>query len=400
MEEVFMIRVVLVNKFYYPRGGDCVAMLAAERLLRDRGHEVAVFSMQYPDNVCSSWDTYFPTEVSFSGTTVAGRIKAVERVFGAREVVTRFARLLNDFQPDVVHLHNIHSYLSPVVAQVAHRKGLRVVWTMHDYKLLCPTYSCLRNGKPCEECFHNKSKVVRHKCMKGSSVASLLAWMEACFWNREKLSDMTDLFISPSHFLKSKMTEGGFASEQIEVLHNFLPKALPVSTEKGDYYCYAGRLSEEKGIETLLEAAGQVTYPLKIIGGGPLLNTCRTKYTHKQIEFLGHVPPDELYPIVQKARFLVIPSVCYENNPYSVIEALCMGTPTLGARIGGIPELIQEGENGLLFTPGNIRELQEKINDSFIRYPDTYNFAKIAEDAQNKFGAESFYNKLMTIYDH
>jgi glycosyltransferase involved in cell wall biosynthesis len=195
------------------------------------------------------------------------------------------------------------------------------------------------------------------------------------------------------------MVEGGFSADQIEVLHNFLPKELSITTEKGDYYCYAGRISEEKGVEMLLEAAGQVTYPLKIIGGGPLLNTYRKKYTQKHIEFLGHINPEKLYPIVRNARFLVIPSVCYENNPYSVIEALCMGTPALGSRIGGIPELIREGENGFLFEAGNVAELREKLHDGFRFFTNTYNFRKIAEQAQNKFGSETFYNKLIKIYD-
>jgi glycosyltransferase involved in cell wall biosynthesis len=236
--------------------------------------------------------------------------------------------------------------------------------------------------------------------MKDSRMASLLAWLEACCWNRKKLSGITDLFISPSFFLKSKMIEAGFPENQLEVLHNFLPKEHSLPTEKEDYYCYAGRISGEKGVETLLEAAKQMTYPLKIIGGGPLLDVYRKKYTHRQIEFLGHLKPDKLYPIVQKARFLVIPSVCYENNPYSVIESLCMGTPALGSRIGGIPELIEEGENGFLFEAGNVAELRDKIEVCFRYFTNAYDFRKIAGKAQNKFGSESFYNKLLKIYDH
>jgi glycosyltransferase involved in cell wall biosynthesis len=394
------MRVLLVNKFYYRRGGDCTAVFGTEQLLKAKGHEVAIFSTEHPQNEFSEWGAYFVGEVRFGATTVPEKLAAAVRIFHSGEVARKFNRLLADFKPDIVHLHNIHSYISPLTAEIAHRKGIRVIWTLHDYKLLCPTYSCLRAGKICEKCFHCKSNVFWHNCMKSSRMASLLAWLEACCWNRKKLSKMTDLFISPSYFLKSKMIEGGFASGQLEVLHNFLPKELALSTKKEDYYCYAGRLSEEKGVETLLEAAVQGAYPIKIIGGGPLLDRYRTKYSRRHIEFLGHVPPDELYPIVQKARFLVIPSVCYENNPYSVIEALCMGTPALGARIGGIPELIKEGKNGFLFQPGNVAELKDKIETCFRYFTDTYNFKEIAEEAQNKFGSESFYNKLMKIYDH
>ena len=196
------------------------------------------------------------------------------------------------------------------------------------------------------------------------------------------------------------MIEGGYSPEQIQVLHNFLPKKMPLAATKDDYYCYVGRLSTEKGVDTLLESASQLPYNLKIIGGGTLFDSYKEKYRHKHIEFLGQMKPEELYPIVQKAKFLTIPSVWYENNPFSVIEALCMGTPVLGARIGGIPELIEEGKNGFLFTPGNIKELQNKISDCFDLFKNSYNFEKIAHDAQNKFGLESFYNKLMKIYEH
>ncbi|MDR1335585.1 MAG: glycosyltransferase [Tannerella sp.] len=391
------MRVVLVNKFYYPRGGDCVAVMATEQLLKDRGHEVAVFGMQYPDNVASSRETYFPAEVSFSDATLSGRVRAAERIFRARGVATRFARLLDDFKPDAVHLHNIHSYLSPVVAQVARRKGLRVVWTMHDYKLICPAYTCLRDGKPCEACFFRKSNVFKYACMKGSRAASLLAWMEALYWNRKKLERLTGRFISPSSFLKEKMVSAGFRTEQIEVLPNFMHRQTPPPAGKGDYYCYTGRLSGEKGVTTLLEAAKQLPYPLKVIGGGPLLDSLRKQFPQNHIEFSGQLPAEQLLPLVQQARFLVMPSVWYENNPLSVIEALCLGTPALGANIGGIPELIEEGVNGLLFEAGNPEDLTEHIRKM---YQTAFPYQTIARQAQEKFSAENHYARLLAIYQN
>jgi glycosyltransferase involved in cell wall biosynthesis len=376
-----------------------VAVLATERLLKLKGHAVALFSMKYGDNLSTPWETYFPEEVSFSDASLSGRLKAAMRVFGARDVAARFTRLLNDFRPDVVHLHNIHSYLSPVVAQIARRKGIRVVWTMHDYKLICPAYACLRGGKPCEACFARKSSVFKYRCMKNSRAASLLAWMEAAYWNGKKLERLTDRFISPSLFLKEKMVAAGFRPQQIEVLPNFMPRSPAPPTEKEDYYCYTGRLSGEKGVDTLLAAAGNLPYPLKVVGGGALLNSFRKEYPQARIEFLGQLPSEELFPIVQKARFLVMPSVWYENNPFSVIEALCLGTPVLGARIGGLPELIDTATNGELFTPGNAGELETKIADCFRRFSGhAYDFGKIAAEAQNKFSSETFYKKLIRTY--
>ena len=399
------MRVLIVNKFYYHRGGDCTAVFGLEQLLKDKGHEVAIFSMQKPENAPSSWDKYFPKEVNFSFSfssifsTISGFFSAILRIYYSPETARKFKRLLVDFQPDVVHLHNIHSYLSPIVAQIAHRKGIRVVWTLHDYKLICPTYSCLRNGQNCEICFHKKFNVVRHKCMKDSYIASKLAYLEALWWNRKKLSRLTHTFISPSLFLKSKMIDAGFSPKQIVVLSNFMLGKLPVSTEKDDYYCYTGRLSEEKGVGVLLEAASRLPYRLKIIGEGPLFANYKETFQRPNIEFCGYLPQEELYPIVRKARFLVIPSVCYENNPFSVIEALCMGTPVLGARTGGIPELIEEKENGLLFRSGDVTDLCAKIRDCYDFFTGAEIFQQIATKAQNKFGSETFYTKLMNIYE-
>ncbi len=392
-----MARILLVNKFYYFRGGDCTAVLTTEQLLKNHGHKVAIFSMRYPENLPTMWESYFPKEVSFS-VGVANKIKAAIRVFSDSEVVHKFNQIIADFKPDVVHLHNIHSYLSPVVAQIAHRKGIRVVWTMHDYKLICPAYNCLRNDLPCERCFRNKSNVFMLKCMKNSRIASLLAWMEAVYWSRKKLQYATDVFISPSFFLKEKMISAGYRTAQIEVLHNFMHKEVMPCYEKKDYYCYAGRISTEKGVGSLLEAAKNLPYPLKIIGGGPLLENYRRKYPQKHIEFLGYMPQEQLFSIVRQARFTVIPSLCYENNPYGVIESLCLGTPVLGATIGGIPELIETQTNGDLFLPGNIIELESKITDCYVRFSQDFPFEKIAVEAQNKFSSETFYVKLMKIY--
>ena len=395
-----MAKVLLVNKFYYNRGGDCTAMLSTEQLLKAKGHEVAVFSMKYNKNLPSVWERYFPDEIDFSAKTLSGKIRSASRLFKPKDVASKFNLLLNDFKPDVIHLHNIHSYLSPVVAEIAHQKGIRVVWTMHDYKLICPAYSCLNNGVACERCFTKKSAVLVKKCIKNSPLASLLGWMEAIYWNRKKLTAITGCFISPSRFLKTKMVEAGFPSEKIEVVPNFMPQKLDLSTTKKEYYCYVGRLSAEKGVDTLLRAAVQLPYPLKVIGDGPLADVFSNEFTQENIEFTGYLPHDKVYDLVKEARCLVLPSLCYENNPYSVIEALCMGTPVIGSHMGGIPELINEGVNGLLFTPGNISELKEKIDFCYSFFHNGYNFEKIAEQAQNKFDSETFYHKLMKNYGH
>ena len=179
------MKILLANKFYYRRGGDCIYTLNLELLLREYGHEVAIFSMDYPDNLETPWRKYFPSEVKFKPGL--GMLEAFLRPLGTNEVKRKFCALLDEFKPDVVHLNNIHTQLSPIIAELAHERGIKVVWTLHDLKLLCPRYDCLRNGKiACEECFMDKRKVLEYKCMKNSIVASFLAYKEAVSWNRER----------------------------------------------------------------------------------------------------------------------------------------------------------------------------------------------------------------------
>lgn len=389
------MKILLANKFYYRRGGDCIVMLSLEQMLKDHGHDVAVFAMDFPDNLPTPWQKYFPSEVKFKPGP--GMAETLLRAFGKGQVKRKFNKLLDDFQPDMVHLHNIHTQLSPVLAEIAHQRGIKVVWTMHDYKLLCPRYDCLRSrAYVCEECFTDKHKVLEHKCMKDSRVASIVAYREALAWNRERLSAATDLFICPSKFMAGKLRQGGFPDDKIVVLPNFIDvdKCLPIGgRERDDYYCYVGRLSHEKGVATLLDAAAQLPYKLLLAGDGPLREELEAK-APANVEFVGHKSWDELKEIVTKARFAVIPSEWYENNPLSVIEALSLGTPVLGAKIGGIPELIEEGVNGMTFQSSNTQELAAKIEQMWAA---TFDYRSIAGEAKRKFNQQAFYDKYMTL---
>lgn len=381
-------RVLLVNKFYYPRGGDCVVVLNTEAMLRDSGIEAEVFGMQYPENLPATYQDRFASEVNFGGG-VGNLLRAVQRTMGGGDVRNRFEAVLDDFKPDVVHLHNIHSYLSPVVAQLAHRRGIRVVWTLHDYKLLCPRYDCLLDGKPCEQCFAGaKRNVLTHRCMKGSLPASAVAWLEALKWNRSTLERNTDLYVCPSRFMADKMRQGGFDPDKIKVLSNFIDpvklkrfQAIDKQSRE-DYYCYVGRLSQEKGVADLLEAASRLPYKLKVAGGGPLEQALRERYgSCPNIEFLGMVDADAVARLLASARFSVVSSQCYENNPLSVIEALCAGTPVAGARIGGIPELIDD-RSGIVFQPFDRDALAAAISSAMDRQ---WDHADIARRALQRF---------------
>lgn len=391
------MKILLANKFYYRRGGDCIYMLNLEKLLKAHGHEVAVFAMDYPENLDTPWKKYFPKNMS--------KLMAFTRPFGSHEVKSKFKKLLDDFKPDVVHLNNVHTQLSPVMAELAHQRGIKVVWTLHDYKLLCPRYDCLKNGNTiCETCFNGDKKAcLDNKCMKGSKLASFIGYKEAVTWNRERLEASTDVFICPSQFMADKMVQGGFSKSKMRTLCNFIdvekckyapadgmdntdPIVLP---KKEDYYCFIGRLSHEKGAKTLIEAANQLPYKLVIIGGGPLMDELKS-VAHTNIEFVGFKQWDDIKQLVGKARFSVIPSEWYENNPLSVIEAQCLGTPVLGANIGGIPELTD-----YTFSSGNIADLKTKIEKMWNSELD---YQQIALDAQHRYDAETYYDKLINIY--
>lgn len=393
-----MKRILLINKFYYPRGGDCTAVLSQESLLISKGHQVAIFSMNYPQNIHSEWERYFPEEVSFSKSGFTSKLNAIDRVFFSSEIKNKFKQLVDTFKPDIIHAHNIHSYLSPYVLKIAKDKGIKVIWTLHDYKLVCPSYSCLRNGIPCEACFPNKLNVVRYRCIKNSLSASIIGYLEALVWNKNNLENYTDVFISPSLFLKNQMIKGGFDSDKIKVIPNFISDLGPMKiNNKENYYCYVGRLSAEKGVENLLMAAKDIPTQLIIIGDGEQLSYLKGKYQAKHIKFIGYQAKEKVFEIVSKAKFTVLPSICYENNPFSIIESHCLGTPVLGANIGGIPELIIENENGMLYEAGNIRELKYKITQCLELFEES-NSTEIARIARERYSADVYYSKINQIY--
>lgn len=395
------MRILISNKFYYHRGGGDVYTLELEKLLRKNGHEVAVFSMQHPLNVPSKYSGYFPSEVDVNRKDFNNLFKFVIRPFGSLEVRKKFTALLKSFKPDIVHLNNIHSQLSPILAVIAKRHNIPVVWTLHDHKLLCPRYDCIRDQKPCELCFTDKFNVVRYKCMKNSAMASVVAYAEALAWNTKVLGNSTDAFICPSSFLKENMKKGGFAAGKLRVISNFIldEKLEDFHSEKGSYYCYVGRLSSEKGLVTLLEAASALPqFELRIIGTGPLEDELKAKYTGSNIKFEGFMKWTGLKDILGNSKFMVMPSECYENNPLSVIESLCLGTPVVGAKIGGIPELIDEGINGYSFISGNVEDLKEKIslmfNDSSL-----FDYKAISGAAREKYNSVRYYREVMKVYE-
>lgn len=396
------MKILIVNKFFYTRGGAEVVAIATRKLLMQLGHDVRVFSMDYPDNLPIDDVAGYCNNVEIRGNALQ-RVRSFTRMMGWGNVVSSFKRVLRDFQPDVVHLHNIHSYLSPVVGEIAHKAGIRVVWTLHDLKLVCPACVGRRpDGSICSDCVgQSKQGVLKNKCHKNSRFFSIAAYVEALAWNRRRIMRFTDCFIAPSQFMADMMVADGYPTDKMRVLHNFVdPTKLTAlqtpnsSTEQ--YFAYVGRLSPEKGIESLIKAANAAQVTLKVAGDGPLRPQLQQLIAdNPHITLLGHQNPTQVGNLLNGAMATVVPSECFENNPLSAIESLCAGTPVIGAKIGGIPELITHGQNGEQFTPGNIDELTTLLSNF---QPQLYNRRQIAIDSLHKFSQRAHINQLINIY--
>lgn len=396
-----MKRILLVSKFYYTRGGAEVVAINMANDLAKRGYEIGVFTMDYPQNL-SPANFYTASQVDFSGGLI-DKLKFAMRTMGYNGIKSSFKRALQEFKPDIVHLHNVHSYLSPVVVKLAKEFGCKVVWTLHDLKLACPSYSCLNRGRICEKCFTSKINVVKERCFKENLRASVLAYFEAVKWNVKKLQRYVDYFVCPSAFIKRQMLKAGLQEEKLKVVCNFVDpikldqlKRAEIPDTRDDFYVYVGRLSEEKGVATLLKAAKDLPYKLKLVGGGHLYDGFIAEYGNcDNIEFMGHQPAEKVAEILLSAKCLVLPSECYENNPLSVIEALCAGIPIVGANIGGIPELI-DAECGETFESGNVEDMQQAITRVMAK--EKYDYKSIAKRSQERFSFELHFKQLKELY--
>lgn len=366
------MKILMCNSFHYLRGGAERCFFELTELLRAEGHSVIPFCMEHERNLPSDYSDYFFSHIDFPTTLekpgIGPKVTVLERVIYSREANQKIRRLIEATKPDIAHIHGIAHETSPSILPAIKSYGIPIVQTLHDYKLVCPNTTFMAEGSVCEACKgHKYYNVVRHRCKRGSLAASLLAGIEAYSHHFTQIYEKNvDLFISPSQFLKEKVEEFGLQTPVVH-LPNFINMDEFVPTEEiGDYFVFCGRLVQQKGIRTLVEAMKEIKEShLFIAGDGELEGELRAyvaEHDINNVTFLGHLSKAEIIPLVQKAAFMVTPSEWYENNPMSVIEAFASGTPVIGARIGGIPELVIDGETGFLFEPGNVNELVERIN--------------------------------------
>lgn len=381
-------------------------MLDTARLLKEHGHQVAFFAMHHPLNLPSEYSPYFVSQVDYCGRlNLFSKVKAAGRVLYSLEARKKIRALIAREKPDLVHLHNIYHQLSPSIIDEIARHRLPLVMTLHDYKLVCPAILCLRNGKLCGLCARGRYyHCLVHRCTHGSRAWSLLNTLEMYLHHRIlHLYDKVHIFIAPSLYLKGKLEEMGFPGK-IVWLPNFVrvSEFQPAFGSEDHSLVYFGRLSPEKGVATLIRAVAGLPVPLKIIGEGPQ----RPELEHlvhslglENVHFLGYLQGEALHREIRQALLVVVPSEWPENNPRTVLESYALGKPVLGARIGGIPELVREGETGFTFEAGNVAELREKflslLNNQKIAFDMGQKARAIVESKDNP---ETHYLKLFYIY--
>lgn len=403
------MKVMQVNKFWRVRGGSERYVFELSRMLTERGHEVIPFAMQDPANEPSQYSSLFVSPVELSDPyrmPLWKRLATAGRILNSKESENRIATVADMSTPDIAHMHNIYHHLSPSILRPLVDRGVGIVMTIHDYKLVCPALRFYNKGEVCERCRpYRYLSCVTGRCVHGSRGASALCATEMFFHDlTHAYTGRIDRFIAPSHFVAGKLVTRGFDPEKIVVIPNFVdPSRWQPGPEGGDYVLFSGRLTQEKGIETLIRAmAGLPDIPLKVAGSGMTESVTRSVARDlgaDNVEFLGFKSEDEVRRLVQGSRFVCVPSEWYENAPMSALESFACGKPVIGSRIGGIPEMVREGETGLLAEAGDVDDLRRQIkrlwDDPGLAVEMGRNARRLTE---TEYSPESHYNKIIKTY--
>lgn len=401
------MKILLINKFLFPKGGDAIATFNTGRLLKSKGHQVYFWGMANELNGSLSYEeTFIPNVNLDQKSSIFNQLKLAVNLLYSFEAKQKITEFLKKEKPDIVHLNNFAHQISPSILDVFKKFKIPCVMTMHDYKPVCASYKLYSKGRLCKLCANSKFYYCfQQKCVKDSAAKSLLNMVE--MYLHHSILDIYDhihCFIAPSLFLKEQVESMGFEKNIVHVF-NFIDieKFIPEYGWKENSITYVGRLSEEKGVKTLINA--MVNLPelqLNIIGDGPERKALEEEIESKgikNIRLLGHMSSDKVYQEIKKSMFMVVPSEWYENNPMSVIEAFALGKPVIGANIGGIPELVKDGETGLTFESGNVDDLVEKIQYAISDEKQLIQWGKAGRAfVEKELNSDKHYKKLMSIY--
>jgi glycosyltransferase involved in cell wall biosynthesis len=403
------MKILIVNTRHYYGGGDSTYTFNLAGLLRSQGHAVAFFAMQNERNLPDENADLFVSHIDYreinKHKNIVDDLRVLGRVIYSREARAKFSQLLDRFKPDIVHLQNIHAHITPSVIFEARQRSIPVVWTLHDYKLVCPNSHFLidRTGEICEACRGGRFwQATRKRCKKNSLPASSMASLEAYAHRWMNVRGRAEAFLCPSAFLRSKMLENGFEESKTIHLPLFLPdRAFEASSADRGYILFLGKLEPFKGIHVLLEAARRVPEVSVILAG----------YVEEPLwsQLSGNLPPNvtyagfktgpELADLLGEARALVLPSLWYENQPFSILEAFAMGKPVIASDLGGMSELVGGNERGLLIPPGDPKALAQAMS-WMIAHP--AEARRLGETAflyvRQNHSAQGHYRHLQSIY--
>ena len=400
------MKILLINNFHYRKGGSETVYFNTADILQRHGHEVLFFSCVDEKNEPCQQQNFF-----ISQNNKVSKLKGAVRYFYNTEAKRHIEKLVTIEKPDIAHIHLFWGGISPSILNILHKYNIPIVHTAHDYRMVCPAYTFRSsNGNICEKCQGKHFyKCIQNRCSKGSLVRSIL--MAAEMYERNvffKPTDKIDGFIFVSKFSRSKHIEYApdFAKVASTVIYNTTkqPANEFLNHNGRKYFLYFGRLSSEKGVETLINAFKELPdMRLIIVGAGEEeINLKRLALGYNNIEFKGYKRGDDLKHIISWASFIIVPSECYENNPMAIIEGYIQGVPVIGSAIGGIPEIIEEGETGYTFACRDKNDLITKIKKASCLSDKEYTKMSISAQqyAERNFNEEAFYNKLMTFYKH
>lgn len=396
------MRILLVNKFHYLRGGSEKYYFELAKLLKDHGHTVAFFSMKNENNIKTGDREYFVDEIDMN---TGSKFEALNVIYSKKNKAL-MEKALEEFKPDIVHINNFQRQLSASIIDAVKEKNIPLIMTAHDLNSICPASIMLYNGEVCEDCItKGYTSCIKKKCIKNSMLKSVLGYIEKKYYDLHKIFCKVDCIISPSEFNKNQLLKGKLKCNDITVIHNFVNETKKTDYTLGDGAFYFGRLSKEKGILNLIEAINNIPGARLIIAGdGPERENIQAYIKEHKLEnritLLGYLNQNDIRENIRKCRFVTVPSIWYENCPYSILETMEIGKPIIGSKIGGIPELIQDGINGFTYEHNDVTKLTNILMKLFGNDETVKQFSKNSKQIfiQN-YSAEAYYNKLMTVYN-
>lgn len=396
------MKILMVNKFLYPRGGSESYMLYLAEHLKKIGHEIEFFGMYDERNTVSNSKGLYTQNMDFHSKGI-GRFLYPFKIVYSLEAKKKIMRVIDDFKPDIVHMNNINFQLTASIIYGIKKKGIPLVQTVHDYQMICPNHLLYNFEKniPCEKCVGGEYiNCIKNKCIHASKIKSIIGVIEAKFYALLKTYKKVDLYICPSNFLENKLLSAKkYYKGKTKTIHNFINKEkFSSNVQQADsYIVYVGRLSKEKGIENIKAAAKLLPeYNFVVAGNGP------DEYLLKDIpnvKLAGFVSGDELVALMGKAKVLLLPSVCYENCPLSILEAHALGVPVVTMNSGGMAELVKDGVTGTLVDEPTPEGIALKLKET-IENEDYYN--ELRENCRNEkdniLSVESYADILLEEY--